>query len=91
MANNSLNLVFPKHLQTLSTIADLRAFKLSGIGANDTVLVTGRDSFNDGYGGFFVWDPFNTTEDDGITIIRPTFLSGAGRWLKIDRIGNPVS
>jgi len=85
MARNSIDLTFPEHLETLSTIADLRAFKLTKVEANDTVQVTGRDTFSDGLGSFFVWDPFSTLADDNFTVVRPTFMSGAGRWLRTNR------
>jgi len=83
MANNStIKLDFPKYLETLPTVADLRAYPIGKVKAQESIQLTGRNAFNDGLGAFYVWDPFNTNSDDDSTIVRPLGQSGAGRWVK---------
>lgn len=42
----------------------------------------------DGYGGLFYWDASSSATDDSLTIIKPTGVSGAGRYLR--QRGNSV-
>ena len=37
---------------------------------------------DDGFGGIFYWSASSTATDDGVTVIKPTGVSGAGRYLR---------
>lgn len=81
---------------TIQTIADLRANSYYQASTrkkspNDRLFVTvaGYYAINDGGGGQFYWDEFSTEADNGGTIIKPTAISGAGRWKRV--FGREVS
>lgn len=67
-------------VKPVDTITDLR--NVTG----DTVItqasVSGYSVVNDGGGGLFHWDGSSTDSDDAGVIIKPTAVSGAGRWVK---------
>lgn len=67
-------------VKPVDTISDLR--NVTG----DTVItqasVSGYSVVNDGGGGLFHWDGSSTDSDDAGVIIKPTAVSGAGRWVK---------
>ena len=67
-------------IQTIETMADL---KLITAQATATYAVlSGYYTESDGGGGTFFWNPTSTaTSDDGV-IVKPTSLSGAGRWVR---------
>jgi len=82
MSNNStLGIKFPEYQDTLTTVAELRAYNTARVNAGDTIQVTGLNFFNDQLGGDYVWDPLNTTTPDNNTVVAP--MSGDGRWMKI--------
>ncbi|MFA6125431.1 glycosyl hydrolase family 28-related protein [Sphingomonas sp.] len=68
---------------TLASIAALRL--LTGAAAGQTADVTSYYAVDtpDGGGGAFKWSAESTATDDAGTIIKPTAVSGAGRWLRI--------
>lgn len=68
------------YLQGATNVAQLRSFAgLNGM----TVWMQGTVSFNDGGQGVFVWDSAATSSDDnGVTTIQPSGVTGAGRWLR---------
>lgn len=43
-------------------------------------LVGGGAAFLDGTFLFYVWDSTSVAADDGINVIKPTAITGAGRW-----------
>lgn len=67
---------------TLATFADLRNVvgDLEGEVGPRGVIVTGRDAPEDGLQGVFIWVPTSTAPDDNATTIKPTAVTGAGRW-----------
>ena len=67
---------------TFNTIADLR-LKI-GSEKEPTAQTSGYYAAGDGGGNSFYWDGTSGATDNGGTIIKPTFVSGAGRWLAID-------
>ena len=70
-------------VQKASTIADLRL--LIGTSANSNAVATlGYYVAGDGGGNTFYWDSTSGATDNGGTIIKPTSVSGAGRWLAVD-------
>jgi hypothetical protein len=57
---------------------------ISGDELNATVVYAkGCITTVDGGGGVFYWSPSSTATDNGGTIIQPSSVSGAGRWLRI--------
>lgn len=67
-----------------SSIADLR---LLAVPSNNVtpfiVFVAGYYAAGDGGGGQFYWSAASVATDNGGTVIKPTAVSGAGRWLLI--------
>ena len=67
---------------TFNTIDDLR-LKI-GSEKEPVAQTSGYYVAGDGGGNSFYWDSTSGATDNGGTIIKPTFVSGAGRWLAID-------
>jgi microcystin-dependent protein len=64
------------------TVSYLRAF--TGLGGM-TVYLQGQDAPGDGGAGNFYFDPNASAPDDnGVTTIQPTGITGNGRWLRAD-------
>ena len=66
---------------TFDTIADLR-LKI-GSQKEPTAQTSGYYVAGDGGANSFYWDGTSGAVDNGGTIIKPTFVSGAGRWICI--------
>lgn len=66
---------------TYDTFADLR---LTVGQASSSVTALGQSTANDGQGGIFQWDSSSSASDDNLNVIKPTALSGNGRWLRMD-------
>lgn len=49
---------------------------------NGYIFTGGYYKIGDGGGGMFYWDPILTKDDNGGTIIKPTNISGPGRWVR---------
>ena len=64
---------------TFDTIADLR-LKI-GSEKEPTAQTSGYYAAGDGGGNSFYWDGASGATDNGGSIIKPTFVSGVGRWL----------
>ena len=67
---------------TFNTIDDLK-LKI-GSEKEPVAQTSGYYAAGDGGGNSFYWDGTSSAVDNGGTIIKPTFVSGAGRWLAID-------
>jgi hypothetical protein len=52
------------------------------------VFVAGATVFRDGGNRFYMWDPTSAVADDGINTIKPTAITGAGRWVLISGGGS---
>lgn len=68
---------------TFDTIADLK-LKI-GSQKEPTAQTSGYYAAGDGGGNSFYWDGTSSAVDNGGTIIKPTFVSGAGRWLALNK------
>ncbi|TMV46277.1 hypothetical protein FE783_26675 [Paenibacillus mesophilus] len=77
-------------MSTVSTVSELRNLPTADLSDNETILVCGYSSVNDGGAGIFCWNASSTAADNGGTIILPTGHTGAGRWIRL-RDGSPVS
>ena len=67
---------------TFNTVGDLR-LKI-GSSKEPSAQTSGYYTAGDGGGNRFYWDGTSSALDNGGTVIKPTFVSGAGRWLAID-------
>lgn len=65
---------------SVTTIANLRAS--SAYTTNAIIYVQGYYAANDGGGGLFIYDSASTATDDSGVTIKPTAVSGAGRWIR---------
>ena len=68
---------------TFNTIADLR-LKI-GSEKEPVAQTSGYYNAGDGGGNRFYWDGTSAATDNGGTIIKPTFVSGVGRWLALNK------
>ncbi len=57
--------------------------------SSNLVTTVGLAEIDDGEGGIFAWSPTSLETDDGINVIQPTSVSGAGRWLRVS--GQPTA
>lgn len=69
-------------VQSFNSIAALRL--RSGTAIANAAKTLGYYSAGDGGGNSFYWDGTSTATDNGGTVIKPTAVSGAGRWLATD-------
>lgn len=46
----------------------------------NTILVQYGSTLGDDGGGFYIWNPTDSTADNGTTVIQPYSVSGNGRW-----------
>ena len=74
---------------TFDTIADLR-LKI-GSEKEPVAQTSGYYAAGDGGGNSFYWDGTSSEDDNGGTIIKPTFVSGAGRWLALNKYSFSVA
>jgi hypothetical protein len=70
------------YLPQARNLAALRAMPVSGFADGATVLLEAYATRGDGGSGLFTWNASSTATDNGGTIVQPTGLSGAGRWLR---------
>ena len=54
----------------------------NGNEANCCIFVAGYTDHADGGGGLFCYKPSSPAADDGGTVIKPTSVSGNGRWIR---------
>jgi hypothetical protein len=78
----------------LPSISALKGFDVTGGGGLAPATAGGDSMFVQSYygdglygGGWFRWDPASAVADDGGIFIKPTAVSGAGRWCRVF-IGN---
>ena len=69
-------------VQSFNSIAALRL--RSGTTIANAAKTLGYYSAGDGGGNSFYWDSTSTATDNAGTVIKPTAVSGAGRWLAVD-------
>ncbi len=67
------------------SLVELKALPIPGsrpVGSPPVTLTGGRIAQADG--GFALWkyDPASTATDNGVTVIKPDFQTGAGRWIR---------
>jgi len=69
-------------VQSFNSIAALRL--RSGTTIANAAKTLGYYAAGDGGGNSFYWDSTSTATHNGSTVIKPTAVSGAGRWLAIN-------
>ena len=69
-------------VQSFNSIAALRL--RSGTTTANAAKTLGYYAAGDGGGNSFYWDGTSTATDNGATVIKPTSVSGAGRWLAVN-------
>jgi len=69
-------------VQSFNSIAALRL--RSGTTIANAAKTLGYYAAGDGGGNSFYWDGTSTATDNGGTVIKPTAVSGAGRWLAVN-------
>jgi len=71
-----------QQVQSFDNIASLRL--TSGTAQANSAQTLGYWSSGDGGANFYYWDGTSTATDNGGTVIKPTGVSGAGRWLAVN-------
>lgn len=56
--------------------------------ASNLVSTIGLTELGDGEGGVFAWAPASEATDDGVDVIQPSSVTGAGRWIRVS--GTPT-
>lgn len=69
----------PLNFYSVSNIAALRALQPN---LSPIIFVQGYYAPGDGGGGNFYWSQSSSTLDNGGTVIKPSSVSGSGRWLR---------
>jgi hypothetical protein len=72
-------------VQSFNSIAALRL--RSGTTTANAAKTLGYYSAGDGGENTFYWDSTSVASDNGGTVIKPTSVSGAGRWLAVNSYG----
>jgi len=57
---------------SIANVSALREQLVSGVPENALRVVTGK--------GMYAWVPSSSEVDDGDTVLKPSSVSGAGRW-----------
>lgn len=72
-------------VRSYDVFATARSANTPVLASGQTLIVAfeGGVSITDGLGGLFYWNATSSAADDGINIIKPTALSGAGRYLRV--------
>lgn len=84
-------------VESTDLVTDLRNFTgtatQAGIvsGTGSEVYARGLASINDGQGGLYYWLATSSASDDGFSVIKPTAVPGAGRWLRATGINYAAS
>ena len=69
-----------KLVGAVDSIIALRS--VTGSVSNQRIQVKAYRTGVSGGGGIFVWDSANTRDDDNGVVIKPTAISGPGRWIR---------
>lgn len=69
-----------KLIGAVNSVSDLRA--VTGSAPLQRIQVKSYHSGIAGGGGFFFWDVTNSRDDDNGVVIKPTAISGPGRWIR---------
>ncbi len=72
-------------IDLVQNISTLKSYDTSPLSTGDTIIVSGYYTNGDGGGGNFYWDVSAIEDDNGGTIIKPTYtgFGGSGRWKRV--------
>ena len=75
--------IFPTYLESIKTMAALRARRINDLTNGDAILLVGYLYVGDKLGGTYVWNANSTEEDDGRTVVIPDVsdITARGRWI----------
>ena len=82
MATTVANIVPAETIRTATSISGARLLTGVGTGVSPRLQLLGGVNVLDGQQGVFIWDNSSTATDDGATVIKPTEISGGGRWIR---------
>lgn len=73
-------------MRSYDLFSSARAANVPVLQAGQTLIVDfeGGLTVADGLGGLFYWNASSTATDDGLNILKPTLLSGAGRYIRLN-------
>lgn len=73
-------------MRSYDVFSSARAANVPILQSGQTLIVDfeGGVSVADGLGGLFYWNATSTAGDDGINVIKPSLLSGSGRYLRLN-------
>lgn len=73
-------------MRSYDIFSSARAANVPVMQAGQTLIVDfeGGITVADGLGGLFYWNATSTANDDGLNVIKPTSLSGGGRYLRLN-------
>lgn len=66
---------------TVQSVANIAALRLISSSTISSAQTQGYTTVGDGGSNLFVWSSSSTAADNSINVIKPTAVSGAGRWL----------
>lgn len=66
---------------TVQSVANIAALRLISSSTISSAQTHGYTTVGDGGSNLFVWSSASTAADNSINVIKPTAVSGAGRWL----------
>jgi len=66
---------------TVQSVANIAALRLISSSTISSAQTQGYTTVGDGGSNLFVWSSASTAADNSINVIKPTAVSGAGRWL----------
>jgi hypothetical protein len=74
-------------MRSYDIFASARSANVPILQSGQTLIVDfeGGVTIADGLGGLFYWNASSTANDDAINVIKPTSLSGAGRYLRLNQ------
>ncbi len=65
------------------TVSTLRSFSTLFTSPGSVIFVGGYYAQGDGGGGHFMWSNTSSAADDGGSVIKPSSVSAAGRWIRV--------
>jgi hypothetical protein len=73
-------------MRSYDLFSSARAANVPVLQSGQTLIVDfeGGITVADGLGGLFYWNASSTATDDGLNVLKPTALSGAGRYLRLN-------
>lgn len=71
-------------VRSYDLFSSVRAANAPSLAAGQTLVIDAQASVapNDGVGGLFYWNASSVAADDGVNVLKPNSVSGAGRYLR---------